>query len=176
MVKGVAQGTRLVCSPCTVGDEHPRTNDALTCKVCADTCSTPTVVASIDAVKRRRLGTDDDNASAQEGDATSVPSESDTDTDQLDESYLTVRTCRKSSEPFPTELAEDHAKCRRLRLLLHDRPCLPPDPRNGAKSVDDVDNGVYLPQYSCPFNCDPSPSMTSATDFIKPKKRRNKRI
>ena len=66
----------------------------------------------------------------------------------LDESYLTVRTRRKSSEPFTTELDEDHAKCRRRRLLLPDRPCLPPDRRNGAKSVDDVDNSVYLPQYS----------------------------
>ena len=154
MVKGVAQGTRLVCSPCTVGDEHPSIFDAPSCKVCANTCSTSTVVTSNDAVKRRRLGADDDNASAQEGDATSISSESDIDTDRLDESYLNMRTRRDSSELFPTELDEDHAKCRRLRLLLRDRPCLPPDPRNGAKSMDDVDNGVYLPQYSCPFkNC-----------------------
>ena len=66
----------------------------------------------------------------------------------FDENYLMVRTRRKSSEPFTTELDDDHAKCRRRRLLLPDLPCLPPDRRKGAKSVDDVDNSVYLHQYS----------------------------
>ena len=36
------------------------------------------------------------------------------------------------------------------KSLLRDRPYLPPDPKNGDKSVVNIDNGVYPLQYSCP--------------------------
>ena len=151
MIEDAAQNMVYVCRPCTVGDEHPSTYNAPSCRSCAGASSTQTVEASSDAARRRRVTTNDGNASAQESESPSVASESDTDGENLDDSYLMVQACKRPPGPFPNELDEDHAKCCRLRELLRDRPCLPPDPRNGDKSMDDVDSGIYLPQYSCPF-------------------------
>ena len=133
-----------------MGDEHLITN-APSCRSCTGTSSTQTVVASSSTARRRRVTTNDGNASAQESDSSSLASESDTNAENLDDSYLVVQACKRPPGSFPNELDEDHDKCCRLRELLRDRPCLPPDPKNGDKSMDDVDSGIYLPQYSCPF-------------------------
>ena len=89
---------------CTVGDEHSSTYDASPRKVFVEKSSAPTVVASIGAVEQRRLRTNDDDESVQEGESAIVTSESDTETEQLDESYQNVRTCGIHCQSIPIEL------------------------------------------------------------------------
>ena len=50
--------------------------------------------------------------------------------EEHDDSYLHVRARGMMCGSSSIELDIDHEKCRTLRTLLRDRPCLPPDPEN----------------------------------------------
>ena len=52
---------------------------------------------------------------------------------------------------MPVEMDVIEARCKELRKLMRERPTLPLCADGAALTTSDLDSGVKLPLYSCPF-------------------------
>ena len=86
-------------------------------------------------------------------DDTSTDSESSSDIDEngVEEIYFACAVGSELSDFQQVELDIAYKQCADLRKLLRDRPTLPLKADGFSLSVEDLNVGVKLPLYSCPF-------------------------
>ena len=91
-----------------------------------------------------------DSVASESSDCSSQESENEED-DGVEEQYFAVRVSTEKPDRTPVEKDVIDRRCRELRKLMRERPTLPLGPDGTALTAADLETGMQLPLYSCPF-------------------------
>ena len=91
-----------------------------------------------------------DGTASESSDTVGTESESEED-EGVEEQYFAVRARAEKEDSDPVERDIIESRCRKLRNLMRERPTLPLGPGGAAMTAADLETGMKLPLYSCPF-------------------------